>query len=93
MTEKKTVTKEELEAAFTEEGPQRHKGLCNLQQIIQDVDPSLGAVLAAKVKDQAHYSGATITRVIKKLGLGVVSESTIRKHRRGTCSCAPEADK
>lgn len=74
------LSAEAIEAAFaaaTEKPP----GLCRLGAILKD-----HPALEPKVMDVARYDGATVSRVLKGLGLSV-SRDVVNKHRKDNCVC------
>lgn len=85
MGEKKTVSLKELEAAFA--AAVKEDNLCNLGKLLDSVGGDVRTVIDAKVRDDLHYSAATISRVLKGLGFPPVSSETISKHRKGACRC------
>lgn len=72
-----------VEAAFEE--ALKKDNLCPVGKIIEEHEA--GSVIAAKVKDELHYSAATIARVMKGLGFPPLSTEAINKHRRSACRC------
>jgi len=80
------LTRQQVEAAFEEAA--RTDSMCKLGQLIRDHE--FGEVIAAKVADQARYSGTTVSRVLRGLDLGGFeppSPEVVNKHRKGTCRC------
>lgn len=74
------LSAEAVEAAFAQ-ATERPPGLCRLAMILRD-----HPALTDKVMDVTLYDGATISRVLKGLGLPV-SRDVVNKHRKGTCVC------
>lgn len=58
---------------------------CSLGKIIAESEH--GAIIAAKVDDNMHYSAAVIARVLKALDFPPLSPEMINKHRKGACRC------
>jgi hypothetical protein len=76
----KELTAEAIEAAFAEAAA-KPPGLCRLGVILKE-----HPALTPKVMDVASYDGATISRVLKGLGLPV-SRDVVNRHRKETCVC------
>lgn len=75
---------DEFEAAFA--AAKKEDSRCAVGQLIETHEA--GSVIAAKIADEAAYANATISRVLKSLGI-VLSSELIGKHRRGNCRCVP----
>jgi len=84
MATKNTSARAEIEAAF--EAVRKQENLCSLGRVIAEHEA--GDVLASKVNDTLHYSAATVSRVLKGLGLPSISPETINHHRKGICRCS-----
>lgn len=80
-----TLTPVGVERAFEEAVSQ--DTLCSLGRMLNGCGSDVRAVIETKVKDDLHYSAATIARVLKGLGFPPVSPETITKHRRSLCRC------
>lgn len=81
------MKKEDVEAAF-EEAVKKDR-YCGIGKVIAEHEH--GEVIRAKVEDEVHYSAAVISRVLKSLGVGVVSSNLINTHRKGACRCVNES--
>ena len=80
------LTAEQIEAAFAADpGQTRHQKKCIVGSIIEEYP-----VLEPKIMDVAHVSAATVSRVLKNLGVASVGDKVVTKHRRGTCRCPKE---
>lgn len=76
------ISAETVEAAFAGEAE-----ACRVGKMLREQAPEVRAVLETKLAAVEVYSTATIARVLKHLGLGVLSKDTIRLHRKGECIC------
>lgn len=74
------LTEAAIAAAF-DEATSKAPGLCRLGTILRD-----HPALQPKVMDVTRYDGATVSRVLKGLGLPV-SRDVVNKHRKGNCVC------
>lgn len=81
----KTLTAEDIEAAFAAEGPQRNRKKCSVGQVCEEYP-----ALADRIMDVEHYSSKTISKVLRNLGVSTAADTTVTKHRKGECCCPKE---
>lgn len=79
-----SITKQAIESAF-EAAMQPANTKCKIGALIEAHEH--GTVIGDRVDDVAHFSAATISKVLSGLGLGPVSPEVIQRHRKGDCRC------
>jgi hypothetical protein len=60
-------------------------GVCGIKRVLETLDPADADDLRAVLDDQSNMN-TIIARVLENRGI-TMSEQTIRRHRKGQCSC------
>jgi hypothetical protein len=82
---KKALTAEDIDAAFNAVTVPRSQKKCAIGNLIEEYPG-----LESKIMDVEHYSGATISQVLRRLGVSNTADTTVNKHRKGLCRCPKE---